>query len=91
MKKLLLVFLAIPLLAFQCEPDEVEPINECDCDVEFWISVPNTDINFWNGQEYSYPDNNCDNDGLILEDYNEVGSDGTLYNIKKIVKCEVIE
>lgn len=87
MKTIKLILLAFLTMSLQCEPEE---INECDCDVQFWLSVEGTDINFFNGQEYSYDSNDCSKDGLILEDYNDLGSDGTLYNVKKIVKCELI-
>ena len=79
MKKLLLIFI---FALIGCTADEAP--RECDCRlVEHGSSDQGHD---WIGTSYDYQDDNCSNNGKLVETYVEESA-GILFTIEFIVEC----
>ncbi len=88
MRKIFLLLLVVPLFAFQCESDEVEqPQTECDCQVKTYVEILGTDVYYFTGQQFTYDSVDCDNHGLIYNQYTEEYN-GLTYFVQEIVECE---
>lgn len=78
-KILLISFLAILLMSFQCEAEETTEYT-CDCYKQTWVSYQTNPFEF-NGAEQFYS-NDCSDDGDIVGGYSGQG-----YTYEYRIKC----
>ena len=69
-KKLLISFLAIVLMSFQCEAEETTE-DTCDCYKQTWLRYGQNEW-YFNGAEQFYS-NDCSDDGDIVGGYSGQG------------------
>lgn len=87
MKKILLILATV--LLWGCSSDN-QNTSDCNCDVKTYVKVLETNDVYFNGQQYDYESNDCDNDGLIVERFTD--TDGNLnFEVTKVVECKTIE